>query len=190
MTAAVQTVTLAPAAHRLAALLPAIRPEQLADPTPCPDYSVAALLDHLMGLTEAFTDAAHKTAQGSQAPVATAEHLDPDWRTELPDRLAALVAAWREPEAWEGETEAGGVVMPAAVLGVVALNEIVVHGWDLARATRQRFSVDAVSAHACLDLCRGFAEHGVFGPPVEVGAGAPVFHRMLGYAGRDPRWTP
>jgi len=192
MTAAVQTLDLAPAARRLAALLPGIRPEQLADPTPCPDHPVAALLDHLMGLTVAFTEAARKTAADTSAPVPSADALDPDWRTELPDRLAELAAAWREPAAWEGETEAGGVVLPASVHGVVALNEIVLHGWDLARATRQRYSVDAASAHACLELCRSFAEQpaeGLFGPAVEVGAGAPVFHRVLGLAGRDPRWS-
>ncbi|WP_433502142.1 TIGR03086 family metal-binding protein [Pseudonocardia halophobica] len=190
----VPTLDLEPAARRLAALLPAIRAEQLADPTPCPDFTVATLLDHLMGLTTAFTDAAHKTPAGGGAPVPSAAHLDPDWRTELPDRLAALVTAWREPAAWEGETEAGGVVLPAQVHGIVALNEIVVHGWDLARATRQRFSVDAASAAACLEFCSSFAQgeavDGLFGPAVPVGEGAPVFHRVLGYAGRDPRWSP
>jgi uncharacterized protein (TIGR03086 family) len=191
MTTAVTHLDLEPAARRVEQLLAGIRPEQLTDPTPCADHTVATLLDHLVGLTGAFTDAAHKIVPEGGAPRPSAERLDPDWRTELPDRLAALVAAWREPAAWEGEATAGGITMPAEMHGVVALDELVLHGWDLARATRQRFSVDAASAHACLEFCRRFSgTGGLFGPPVEVGEGAPVFHQVLGFAGRDPRWTP
>uniref|UniRef100_UPI0015F0C0FA maleylpyruvate isomerase N-terminal domain-containing protein n=1 Tax=Pseudonocardia pini TaxID=2758030 RepID=UPI0015F0C0FA len=79
MTTAVHTPDLAPAARRLAALLPAIRPEQLADPTPCPEFDVATLLDHLLTLTIEFTHAARKSP--TDAPTEpSAAHLDPDWR--------------------------------------------------------------------------------------------------------------
>jgi uncharacterized protein (TIGR03086 family) len=179
---------LAPAARRVAALLPGIRPEQLAEPVhSCPGFTVATLLDHVVGLTVAFTHSARKTPLGPPEP-AEAAHLDPDWQTALPDLLAELTAAWKDPEAWEGESSAGGLDFPAAEVGLIALNELVVHGWDLARATGQRFSVDGASAQACL----GFAERyqgvpGLFGTPVEVGEGAPLFHRVLGLEGRDPR---
>ncbi|GAA4552280.1 TIGR03086 family metal-binding protein [Pseudonocardia xishanensis] len=191
MTTATRTLDLAPAARRVAALLPAIGPEQLGDRTPCPGFDVATLLDHLLVLTTEFTHAARKTpTDGPVEP--SAAHLDPDWRTELPDRLAELAAAWTDPEAWAGGTRAGGLDFPAAEVGVIALNELVVHGWDLARATRQRFSVDGPSAQACLAFAAGFevVVPGLFGERVEVGAGAPVFHRVLGIEGRDPRWTP
>jgi len=191
MTTATHTLDLAPAARRVAALLPAIRPEQLGDRTPCPGFDVATLLDHLMVLTGEFTHAARKSpTDGPGEP--SAAHLDPDWRSELPDRLAELAAAWRDPEAWEGDTRAGGLEFPAAEVGVIALNELVVHGWDLARATGQRFSVDGASARACLEFARSFevVVPGLFGERVEVGEGAPLFHRVLGTEGRDPRWTP
>jgi uncharacterized protein (TIGR03086 family) len=111
--------------------------------------------------------------------------------------LEELVEAWRDPEAWEGMTEAGGVTMPAEVMGVVALDELVLHGWDLARATGQPFSCDPASTAAVLEFTRASAqpEHaasreGLFGPVVEVPEDAPPFERALGFAGRDPRWTP
>lgn len=182
---------LAPAARQVAALLPVIGPEQLGDPTPCPDFDVATLLDHLVTLTDAFTHSARKTPLGApETP--SAAHLDPDWRTALPDMLAELVAAWAEPAAWEGETEAGGLRLPASEVGAIAVNELVVHGLDLARATRRRFSVDAASARACLGFAQQFevVVPGLFGERVEVGADAPVFHRVLGLEGRDPRWRP
>lgn len=57
----------------------------------------------------------------------------------MPRQLTDLVEAWRDPAAWAGMTEAGGVRMPAEEMGVVALDELVLHGWDLARATGQPF---------------------------------------------------
>ncbi len=109
--------------------------------TPCEDWPVAVLLGHLLGLTVAFTASASK----SPAPASTPEpdgDLPADWKPQLHERLDALVVTWRVPEAWEGETEAGGVTMPAEVMGVVALDELVLHGWDLARATGQPFDAD------------------------------------------------
>ena len=49
------------ATQEVAALLGAVREDQLTHSTPCERYSVAALLDHLMGLCAAFTGAARKS---------------------------------------------------------------------------------------------------------------------------------
>jgi uncharacterized protein (TIGR03086 family) len=190
---------LEPAASEVTRLLDGVRDDQLADPTPCAGTSVAAMLDHLMGLTLAFTWAAQKTgAAGSRGgPSADAKHLDPRWRTVLPQRLGQLSAAWQDPAAWEGMTEAGGVTMPAEVTGTVALDEIVLHGWDLARATGQRFICDPESAAAVLAFTSAAARpesaamrQGLFGPVVDVADDAPTLDRALGFAGRDPAWTP
>jgi uncharacterized protein (TIGR03086 family) len=194
---------LGPAAGEVERLLGGVRDDQLAGPTPCADTPVAALLDHLMGLAVAFTCAARKTtatANGSEESgpgQASAEHLNPQWRTLLPHRLGVLVEAWRDPSAWEGMTEAGGVRMPADVMGVVALDELVLHGWDLARATGQPFTCDPASTAAVLAFTSASTRpeqaanrDGLFGPVVDVPADAPAFDRALGFAGRDPMWTP
>ena len=73
---------------------------------------------------------------------ASADALTPDWRTRIPERLAALAAAWRDPAAWEGTAEAGGVTMPAEAMAAVAVDEVLVHGWDLAVATGQQYRAD------------------------------------------------
>ncbi|MGZ4613959.1 MAG: TIGR03086 family metal-binding protein [Actinomycetes bacterium] len=193
---------LAPAAREVSRLLDGVTDAQLADPTPCEDTPVAALLDHLMGLSLAFTWSARKTSaaergSGSGRSRASAEHLDPRWRALLPQRLDQLVEAWRDPTAWEGMTEAGGLTMPAEVVGVVALDELVLHGWDLARATGQPFACDPDSTTAVLAFTTASAqpEHaasraGLFGPVIDVPEDAPPLHRALGLAGRDPAWTP
>jgi hypothetical protein len=51
----------------------------------------------------------------------------------IPQDLDSLADAWRDSAAWSGTTEAGGLELPAEVAGLVALNERVVHGWDLAQ---------------------------------------------------------
>ena len=195
-------VDLAPAAGEVARLQNGVRDDQLSDPTPCQDTPVAALLDHLMGLSLAFTWAARKTGPPAGVPspppgLARAETLDPDWRAQLPRRLTELVEAWREPAAWEGMTEAGGVQLPAEVMGVVALDELVLHGWDLARATGQTFHCDPASTSAVLAFTsesaqpeRAASREGLFGPVVAVPADSSELDRALGYAGRDPAWTP
>ena len=199
---AVPMLDLAPAAREVARLLGRVADDQLAAPTPCADTPVAALLDHLMGLSLAFTWAARKTtaedgSDRSGPATATAEHLDPDWRTQLPRRLLELVEAWRDPAAWEGMTEAGGVQMPAEVMGVVALDELVLHGWDLARATGQSFTCDPDSTAAVLSFTRETARperaasrEGLFGPVVDVPKDSSAFEQALGFAGRDPAWAP
>lgn len=191
---------LGPAAGEVRRLLDGVRDDHLDAPTPCTGLPVAGLLDHLMGLTLAFTWAARKETPPEGAgrpPQPDAEQLDPAWRTDLPERLDALAAAWRDPAAWDGTTEAGGVTMPGGVMGVVAVDELVVHGWDLARATGQAFRCDPASAAAVLEFTRESAEPGnaamredLFGPVVEVPQDAPALDRALGYAGRDPGWAP
>lgn len=186
---------LAPAAEQVARLADGVRDDQLARPTPCEDWPVDVLLGHLLELTSAFTAAASKIPTSGSPE--TSGNLPDDWRTQLRDRLRALVAAWRAPEAWQGETEAGGIVMPGEVTGVVALDELVLHGWDLARATGQPFSPDPASVRASLGFAASMSEpgqeesrEGLYGPVVPVPNDAPDLDRLLGFAGRDPRWTP
>ena len=184
---------LEPAAHRVVALLDGVPDTALDAPTPCANTPVAGLLDHLMGLAEGLrASAAKEPDQGG--PQAAAANLDPDWRTVLPKRLDALVAAWREPAAGEGMTSAGGVEMPAVEIAAVTLNELVMHGWDLARATGQPYEPDAADVAAILPFLEAFGSSegvpGLFGPAVAVPADAPAFERALGLAGRDPAWRP
>jgi uncharacterized protein (TIGR03086 family) len=194
-----RTFDLGPAARNLGRLVRAVPDDDLARPTPCPDYSVGDLLDHVGGLAFAFTAAARKTnaADDGPPPPGDASRLDADWRTRIPDALDDLAAAWRDPDAWGGMTAAGGVEMPGEVAALVALDELVIHGWDLARATSTPFSVDDASLAAVHDFVAQFstsapadAGNGLFGPAVPVPDDAPLLDRVVGMAGRDPAWSP
>ena len=128
-------------------------------PTPCPAYTLGDLLDHVGGLSFAFTAAATKDVAevGDQGPSADASRLGDDWRTRIPADLAALADAWRDPEAWTGMTKAGGVDLPGEVAGLVALNEVVIHGWDVARASGQPYQPDDAALEACHAFVSQFA---------------------------------
>jgi uncharacterized protein (TIGR03086 family) len=191
-----QTTTpdLAPATAETARIVAAVRDDQLTEPTPCTGTTVGAMLDHLLGLTTAFRMAAGKV-RPEGGPSADAAKLAEDWRTRLPEQLDALARAWHAPEAWDGITEAGGVQMPASAMGVVALNEVLVHGWDVAVATGQEYRHDRASVQACREMVGDRTDaidepEGLFGPVVPVPDDAPPFDRLLGQTGRDPGWSP
>ena len=199
-------VDLGPAARAMAALVDGVRDESLDGPTPCEEYAVREVIRHVHDLSGAFRDAARKDLGPTTDTDPGAREIGPlaaDWRRSVPRALDELAEAWRAPEAWTGMTQAGGVTLPGEVAGLVALDELVLHGWDLARATGQDFAVDEASLRAVHGLLSasadgdeggegggGEGEGGLFGPPVSVASDAPLLDRVVGLGGRDPRWKP
>ena len=191
------TIALEPPAERLARVIAAIDDDQLGSPTPCADATVGDLVDHVGSLTVAFTGAARKQhdhpGAGSPPPPPSAANLEEGWRERIGRDLRTLAEAWDEPGAWEGMTKAGGGDLPAEVAGLVALDEVVVHGWDLASATGQAYEIPDEEAQVALSFVGSFdaPRDGVlFGPVVDVPDGAPPSDRLLGLTGRDPSWAP
>jgi uncharacterized protein (TIGR03086 family) len=184
---------LGPTTAEVARLVAGVRNEQLGAPTPCAGTPVAGLLDHLVGLTVAFRMGAEKEPM-TGGPRASADQLAADWRTRLPEQLDDLAAAWRDPAAWEGMTEVAGARLPGGAMGVIAANEVLVHGWDLAVATGQEYAPDPAVTERCLAFAVDFAagapeaRDGMYGPLVPVADDAPALARLLGQTGRDPAW--
>ncbi|GHH03621.1 TIGR03086 family metal-binding protein [Streptomyces lanatus] len=189
------TLDLGPQTQVVARLAAAVADEQLSAPTPCPDLAVRNLLGHLLGLSVAFRDAGRKDlgATTDTSPEAAVPDIAPGWREELPKVLDELAEAWRAPDAWTGMTRAGGVDLPGAVAAAVAADELVIHAWDLAVATGQRYSPDPAALQASYDFLRAAADAGdrgggIFGPVVPVPDEAPLLDRAVGLSGRDPGW--
>ena len=183
------TLDLAPAAQRMADLITRLPDEALAGPTPCPAYTLGDLVEHVGGLAVAFTTAARKGHAGrpSQAPSGDASRLGDGWRARIAADLAVLA------DAWTGMTEAGGIQLPGDIAGLVALDELVVHGWDVARSSGQPYEVDEASLGAVHGFVASFGdgpERGPFGPAVATSADAPRLDQVVGLAGRDPAWRP
>src|SRR5215475_5796482 len=153
------TTDLRPATSTLAGLVRGVRDDQLATVTPCGGITVGQLLDHIDNLSLAFAAAGSRQflADGGQPRQPDASRLGPDWRDRLPAQLDGLAAAWQPAGAWDGDTRVGGGEMPAAVAGSAGLNEVIVHGWDLAVATGQPYPADDPSLGEALTTAYGWA---------------------------------
>jgi len=150
-------------------------------------------------LAGAFASAARKEdgTNASPPPPGDRANLGDDWRTRIPRDLLVLGDAWESPDAWAGTTKIAGMEMPAGVVGTVGLNEVVTHGWDLARAIGQPFDADHDSIEGCLEFIGPISEPGAeanrapaFGPPMTPPDDASPVDRLIALTGRDPGWTP
>jgi uncharacterized protein (TIGR03086 family) len=188
-----------PAADRMSRLLSVLPDDVMDAPTPCPDMPVGALVDHVGGFARVFAASARKEIGEltAQPPDPGAENLEPGWRGRITADLAALADAWAAPEAWDGMTQAGGQDLPGAMAGRIALDELVVHGWDIARASGQPFDCDAAALNeveSTVQQVRGGNDSeipGLFGPVVPICPDdASDLAKVLSLTGRDPAWSP
>ena len=190
---------LRPAAREMTRLVNAVRDDQLGDPTPCIRYTLGDLLQHVRGLAESFTVAGRKeqpTGGSKPPPQGDASLLPADWRGEITDWLGRLVDTWSDPAAWEGTAWIAGFEAPASAVGLAATNELVVHAWDVARASGQQVRLD----DAALEPSREFValmsgpdsqevRGQAFGPALPVPAEASALEQVVAGNGRDPGWS-
>jgi uncharacterized protein (TIGR03086 family) len=168
-------------------LVSGIAPTQWSAPTLCPRWDVRAVTNHLVGGLRIFTAQLTGTDAG-------AEHED-DWLGENPaaaytNAAAAVLTAWRAPDAMSRTLSISLGDLPAPMGAVIELTEVVVHGLDLAVATGQEDRVDAAQATALHHLMLGmgmdsFRIPGVFGPAVPAPADAPAHRQLLAFLGRQ-----
>jgi uncharacterized protein (TIGR03086 family) len=205
MTETSLTSTLSPAAavrataDLAARAVAAVPADRWSAPTPCADYDLRALVDHLAWGTVLSQRSATRTPfehdWSTPAPPPFLEGREPsDWAAALAPELDAAADAWADPAAWEGETLMGTAPMAASVVGPMMLAEFALHGWDVARAVGAPYDVPEDVGRAVLAAVEPLAsmgrDGGWYGPEVPVPAGAPAFERALGLAGRDPSWAP
>ena len=190
---------LGPTARELTRLVNGVRDDQLGEPTPCSEYSLGDLLQHVRGLAEAFTLAGGKEQPegGSKPPPrGNASRLPPDWRGEIAGWLGRLVDVWSDQAAWEGTTWIAGFEAPASAVGVTAANELAVHGWDVARASGQQLVLDEAALAPSREFVAMMSGPGseaargdAFGPALPIPAGASALDEVIAGNGRDPGWS-
>ena len=166
------------------------RPEQLSDPTPCTNWDVRALLNHLVGGCTAIASGANGEKfdfYGSE------DHIGDDYAGAFDRAAKGAVEAFRAPGAAETTFAMPWGDTPGSITFGLGLADAVVHGWDLAQATGQEVEIENEAAETVYQMTTsmlapkgGFPRGDQFDEPVEVPEHAPATAKVLGYLGRDP----
>jgi len=164
-------------------------------PSPCTDWDARDVVRHVVDMHAVML----RPYGRSPRPAPSVDE----------DPLAALRAARADVQALLDDPDLAGQVVQspagsvpgAAMVDGVVSSDLVLHRWDLARATGQDDTIDPAELERMWpelqqipDVMRVPGAFGpgivVFGPVVEVPSDAPLQHRALGLLGRDPAWTP
>src|SRR4051794_41656148 len=99
------------------------------------------------------------------------DYTRPDPGSRYLESAEAVLAAWAEPGAMERRVHMPFGDIPASAAVSIHFLDIVVHGWDLARATGQDTAIDPDLAAEALDISEGLLspelrDTGVFGPAI------------------------
>ena len=184
---------LADAAGATAVVVDNVTPTELGGRTPCDEWDVQALLNHII-LWSSYS--LERRAQGESVAPELMERdfaAAPDFAADYRAQLDRALAAWADPAVWDRELDMMGTKTPAANIGALIIAELVLHGWDLAAATGQDYVVSDRAAEAALQAVEAnaeiFRQYKGFADPVPTAADAPVLDRVLALSGRNPAWT-
>lgn len=170
-----------------------VREEDLQKSTPCAEWDVATLLDHLIADLDTF----NRVSSGE--PLDLVADIDPKapdnagkgW-PDPTDRFARLAAdsrdIWSRPGALDQKYKTSRSELPGEALVMISLVDTLVHGWDLAKATGQSTDMPEDVAEAALAFTTKMMKDKRmgFGDPVAVPDDASVTDRLVGWLGRQP----
>jgi uncharacterized protein (TIGR03086 family) len=175
------------------ATVAAVADDQWNRPSPCAEWDARDVVRHIVDM--------HHVMLRPYARRPTVADVDADPLAAFRAARADVDAILDDPLLAGQETQSPAGTMPGAdMIDQVASADLVLHRWDLARATGQDDTIDPDELQGMWpglqqipDVMRVPGAFGpgvtVFGPVVEVPADAPLQDRALGLVGRDPAWT-
>ena len=175
------------AALATAEVLDATSPDQHAAPTPCTDWTVGDLLTHLIAGNVKYVEIGRGKEWARGAPDVV---LDDDPGGMYRRTLDAMLEAWEQPGVLDRDTALPTGRGRAELALYLHLGESLVHGWDLARATRQRPPWDDQVVDACLTQFKGWLPpqrppSTPYSDATTLGDEAAPIDRLAAYLGRD-----
>ncbi len=183
---------MASAAAETARMVQNVPGEALDAPTPCADWDLRTLLNHTILWT---SYSAERRAHGESVAedlMSTDFTAEPGFREDYARQIDRAVEAWKDPQAWEGDRNVMGTATPAADVGAMLIMEMVLHGWDVARATGQEYRAADAVAETLIDTVQENAElfrkYQGFADAIPIREDATAFDRALALSGRDPGW--
>ena len=168
----------------------AVQWDRLTDPTPCGEFDLRTLVNHLVLYTSHGLE--HRALRKELPEDLTGRDFTADaiWPQEYAAQLDRAVAAWADPSVWDGEI-AG---TPAADIAAMMIMEMALHGWDVAKAAGVEYRVSPETGRFILQVVKKnaamYRQYDGFADPVPVDENASPFHRALAVSGRDPGWQP
>ncbi|OJF10343.1 TIGR03086 family metal-binding protein [Couchioplanes caeruleus] len=176
---------------KAAAVVRGVEPDQFHAPTPCAEWDVQTLTNHLLQVTSALHLAGRRQPVPDQ--LWGRDLMTEGWADRFDDEGRAAAAAWAQPSAWDGMVSMGGAEMPAPMIATMLATDLAIHGWDLARATGQDYHCDDDVAEATCRFITDMGDQGrqmgIYATPVTVAGNVAAFERALALSGRDPRWA-
>jgi uncharacterized protein (TIGR03086 family) len=169
-----------------------VRVEDLEKPTPCSDWTVRTLVNHMIEALGALESPARGEAMTFNTEgINDVAGSDPAgaFRKQRSDFLAA----WSAPGATERLVTTMFGEQPAAFYLGLATADMLVHGWDLATAIGSSYTMDEEAAGGVLAGMQNILKPEMRGPDkafaeeVQVGPNAPIQERLLAFSGRKPR---
>jgi uncharacterized protein (TIGR03086 family) len=169
------------ATARAATVMSEVSPSQLSDATPCTDWNVQQLIDHMVGGTDYV-----QAALAGEPPRARSGRTVEDYRQGLEQLHSGL----RAPGGLDRMcTSPLGFEWAVGHAVAGTFMDALIHTWDLATATGQDATLDPELVDACIAMFvpdmpeRGRAS-GLVGPAVHVPDDAPPQDRLLAAMGR------
>jgi uncharacterized protein (TIGR03086 family) len=167
------------AAEGFTARLAAVTDDQWRNPTPCTDWNVRELVDHVIEIQR-------QIPEGLGASVGDGADAQERWNSVREAALAAL----RQPGVLDRTMPGRSGEVPVEVALIPRLSDLVVHTWDLARATGGDERLDPDTAAIVLERLKPNDEilrsTGTFGPKVDPPPGADAGVELLCFSGRRP----
>jgi uncharacterized protein (TIGR03086 family) len=160
---------------------------QFGAPTPCAEFDVRALLNHMIGGNFLFVNVA--AGEPGEPIPATGDFIHNDALAPYRESADAVSKAWSDPSVLERTVHLPFGDFPGAFAIGIHTVETIAHGWDLAKATGQPSELDAelyaVAWQNCKDIDDSFRGPGrPFGPAVTAPAGASDTARLMAWLGR------
>ena len=163
--------------------------DQFGMSTPCTDWDVQHVLDHLVGGCITFGGGARGEKLGA---ISEQGNLGSDHVAAFRDASRSAADAFKSADTDKDWDYPWGQSPPDAALHL-AIADMTVHAWDLAKATGQDFEPDDDIAEETLGFIRSMLQPegkmprgDSFADPVDVGDDAPAVHRLVAYVGRKP----
>ena len=154
--------------------------ENLDAATPCDDWDVRTLMNHMLETQQYFVRSGRGEDASPPSPTPP-DLLSGDPMADFEAVQSEMLKTFVDPEVIER--------LPVSALGI-AFSDQLLHGWDLAQAAGQDATMPGGLPEAAYSLIHGrFTEDerkGVFKPEIAVPSTATPQDRLLAYTGREP----